>query len=385
MKLLKHGLIGLATAFLAAQARADGEITNELYGAFNAAFQGEDESAKRAAAQAMAAAALADPEHPQAAMIAYEAAWGFCRIEACGEGRDAAAFALSQPESEEYPLMAEREMLSAYIEWNENPKRATRRDLDEKLTVIEALPASLISVVIFSKRMQIDIDSQRWSNLLESAGGMARHLEPVNSVLPDLWAEAALTEQVADFNRSQNRRVEPRLAHVRGKLAEAVQDAEPPVIEQLDSMKWRMEAWQLAFEAYFLSVPGKRPTPSDDIDAIIDSYPDFPHPSDDADDGQEVRDERPFCKGELKMSPPLRYSALQARRGQFGSVIANFSIEASKVTDVEILASIPIDGFRVRAAETLSKWTWIADEEQPEPDCRMSRTNIVLPMVFSLD
>ena len=85
------------------------------------------------------------------------------------------------------------------------------------------------------------------------------------------------------------------------------------------------------------------------------------------------------------MTPPLRYSSRQVRRGQFGSVIAKFSIKDSRVADVEILASIPVEGFREGAAETISNWAWIADENQPDPDCRMSRTNLVLPMVFSLD
>ncbi|MEL6567413.1 MAG: energy transducer TonB [Pseudomonadota bacterium] len=373
----------VALAVVAGSATA--QINNELYGEFNAAFDSGDVEAKRSAARSMAAAAFTDIDHPQAALIAYEAAWGFCRIEACSEGRDAASFALGLPSGEEYPVRAEREMLSAYIDWNGDPKRSTRRALDDALEAAEPVSASLVSVGIFSARMQSDAEDLRWSRLKESAGGMARHLEPVKSVLPRIWVEAALAEQVADFNHRQNRRVEIELAHVQGKFAEALIDADPAQIEALEPFRWRIEAWRAAVVAYFQSVPGSRRTPESEIDAVLAAYPDYPESSDaeNIDAGED--DNRPFCKGDFDMSPKLRYPARQARRGQFGSVFAKLTVESGQVTDVEILASVPLEGFKERAKETVLQWTWIADDEQPDPDCRTSYSNLILPMVFSID
>ncbi|MEM9740024.1 MAG: energy transducer TonB [Pseudomonadota bacterium] len=85
------------------------------------------------------------------------------------------------------------------------------------------------------------------------------------------------------------------------------------------------------------------------------------------------------------MRPPLCDPSRAARRGQFGSVIAEIEIEDGQVSNVDILASIPVQGFRNLAKETVLQWGWIADDVQPEPDCRMSRTNIILPIVFALD
>lgn len=375
---------GAALAIGLCVAQAEAEITTELYSSFAAAYETDDAEAKRSAAESMAAAAMDQPEHPQAALIAFEAAWGFCRIEDCESGRDAAAFALQQPPTDGYPVMGEREMLMAYIDWRTNPKRATRRALDDALEVVERLPASTVSLSIFTMRMQADVNKKDWLDLRESAGSMARHLEPVNAVLPHFWAQASLNEQIADFNRNQERRVEPRLAHLQGKLALALEQADPALIETVEDTRWRIEAWRTAINAYFLSKPGERPTPESSINAILEQYPDHPNPPGEESDSSD-QDERPFCDGSFDMTPPIRYSGRQARRGRFGSVYARLSVEDGLVSDVEILASVPLEEFRDQASKAIAQWRWIAADDQPEPDCKMSYSNIVLPIIFSLD
>lgn len=101
--------------------------------------------------------------------------------------------------------------------------------------------------------------------------------------------------------------------------------------------------------------------------------------------GQGGVSQLPLCLGKFDMEPKLKYPRSAARKGMVGAVIARIALKDGKVDTVNILGSVPEEGFKAAAAETVAQWQWIVSDGEPGVTCRLDRKNLILPMTFQMN
>ncbi len=383
-------------AFLALRSWA--EIPPGIIADYNAALQSGDAGAQQKAAAGLTSAAMSDPADPQATLLAYEGAWTLCRTGDCKAAIAPAEFALSQPPTDAHPLMADRELLAALAVWMNDRNRRTRKRFDTVLAQHVDAPPSTVSVSAFNLRYEADLVAGDWGQLEASAGDAARHFEQVSEQLPESWINARFATIVADYTNGPNGNAQEDMVRLEGELYQMVygsaqaQAGEEPVAWLKDSY-WRASAWRYAMNAYFASIDtsrtgsrlgGDKGLDEKRVDEILASYTDAVDVKPSMTDTPGVAEDLPFCEGELVQSPSLRYPSRAGFSGHIGAVIAGYRFEDGQVVDVEVLASVPFDGFRDEVVKTVSRWRWKKAENQPSEPCRMSRDNIIQTFVFQL-
>lgn len=374
----------LLTAFLAAAAfglaPSAAEVPNETIRSFNEAVSGGDVEAQLEAAMGLASAAMNNPDDPRAAVLAYEAAWRLCQVDACRGAGEPARFAQSLPASDDHPIAVDRTLLVAFVDWTLNPERRTRRALDDALAEVAGTEPSVVTLTAFNNRMVSDMQASAWRQLQTSAGEAARHFEPARDVVGDRWVEASLAEIVAGFNRRPSKQQQIKLSHLRGKLGAMRRpyfDRRDDSPVWLDDAFFRVQAWELAISAYLAS-SNEREAADSELQDILASYDDP-----EAEGSSDSLDELPFCEGYLVQSPALTYPQASLRSRVVGAVLVGLRVEEGEVHDVRILASVPVEGFRDEALKTVSQWDWAWAEEQPIEPCSRSHDDMVLPLVWA--
>lgn len=138
-------------------------------------------------------------------------------------------------------------------------------------------------------------------------------------------------------------------------------------------------------EAYFLSARKRFPG-DDEIDAILAGY-NADSPSLNARARQSSEEYAlPFCSGEMVQKPAMRYRMRDVRKGRFGAVILGFELDQEgRVVNPVVLASVPEEHFDDRSMRIVGKWRFKPDD----PDavgvtCRLNRSNVIQPLLFSL-
>lgn len=357
------------------------QVPDEVILAFNAAVTRGEPAAVGGSAKVLADSVMEHRDDPRAALLAYEAAWALCRVGDCPAGVEAARFAASQPDTMDYPSLAERQLLTAYIDWTGKSERSTRSALDEALAAVAPMPPGTLSLKAFIERLTERLNQGHWPATRELANLAVQHLAPAKSQIPETYVEIALIEQMADFQIRKDPDAEVALAHLQGELASLMQGQGSEAIETAEALRWRIEAWRAALHAYFYSNAGERIPSENVLDGILAQYPEYPSDTGQDDDA----DEPELCAGHLNMSPRMRYPVMQMYKGGVGAVYTRITLEDGKVEEVEILASVPQEGFAEQARETILKWRWVVDEDLAEPGCGLSRSNLIVPIVYSIE
>lgn len=221
-------------------------------------------------------------------------------------------------------------------------------------------------------------------NLYETASAATVHLEPVADILPKQYLEARFLAAVAQFNLSQSQDAMIEMAHVEGRSrAYTDQLGERP--EWATSLKWQADAWGMAMDAYFESSRESHPG-ADEIQSILASY------------GSDVAsrnalaerslDENglPFCRGKMIQRPAMKHPSGPYYRGQFGSVILEFDLDAEgQVINPRVLASVPQAVFDEKSMRVVGKWKFKPENRREVGvTCRLERSNLIQPLTFEL-
>lgn len=364
------------------------DISQEKIIAYNEALEtGANPETTLKAAQDLIAEALANPAEEDAVILAYEAGVRLCTIGACKDAKSAADF-VTQAEPTDtttYPTPIDRALLSAYVDWSIDQTRKTDKAFDLALGDAAPTEPTNLSISAFEARYLRDIQNGKPWRVAKNAKEAATHIQPIADVLPQSYVNAALYGAISDFNHTQSVDALRDVTHLRGWLGRYRRSAEGPAKAWSSREQDRTHAWGLSMNAWFIS-SGEGDGLSDrQVDAILAEYEtEVPETSLDTDD-VSGDDRLPFCEGQLEMKPALRYPDNQIDRGLFGAVIANYDFEEGKIVNLVISASVPEEGFKEEASETVSKWRWVPNEGQvPEENCRLSRENVVLPLVFAL-
>lgn len=353
---------------------AGAEVKQSDVAAYNAAIGSSDIATQLAAARQLAQAAISDPANSESALLAYEAAWTLCRLGECASAIAPAAFAASSDLAIGTPRI-----LSAYAEWKTTPSRSTLARLRAAFEAEADLPPTMISLRAFREVYLADNREGRFARSVDTAELAAEHFSKAEGGgLPEFGSEARLVAAVSGFvdrpKLSAMKKMAALSAELYGQYYRAGEDGPT----WMKGHYWQSQAWLYAMHAYFKS----RSQPSlNEADwtalqrAEVAGVPARP--------SQASVDVRPLCAGELIQKPALTYPAAAKTKGINGAVIVGFDIDAGVLTNFEVLASVPLDGFREKSLKTVSQWTW-RFTEAPGPHCKTSHDNVVVPLTFWL-
>ena len=273
------------------------------------------------------------------------------------------------------------QVLAAKADYDANADDDTRAMLLAALNAYDG-PPTVETVQAHWTVMINDSTEGDYKKMRESALAVETHVAPVSEILPQQYMEAKFVAAVAYFNDRQNRDALVEMTHVEG-LLKTHRDENGDHPDWADSLAWRADAWGMAMQAYYVS-SGKRHASEEEVDAILQSYWDkVPAPETEEEDAEDLL---PTCPGALAQRPRMKYPAVKAMRGRFGAVILNFELdEEGRVVEPKVLASVPVEEFEERALKTVRKWRYKADKaSEVGVTCRLSSSNVVLPIVFQL-
>lgn len=385
----------MAAAGALSAAGQSGDI-NGVISAYNEAVASGTIDQKSEAARALGAAAMANPDRDDAGVLAYEAGQALCMYDACDGTPPLAAFAASAAIAETAVPPSHIVILAAYADWKAKSNGENRRALDTALDAGIESDVSMLTLSAFQARYLYDLGKSDYRSAEIDARQAAEHFAPFKDMIGKQWSDAVIAGIIAGFNRNPDTQDVVEMAEHRVALAKlSSQLSRSP--DWLDRHRYLANAWQLAMHAYYHSGGGRRQTGSrlqgpdpDALESVVAATErrlyDYPtvrarittSPEDDEPD-------LPFCSGEFDMSPQLRYPLRAAHREMYGAVIARISVTDLKVSEVEILAAVPLSTFEERAKETMEKWSWKVTSGTPGETCRTSRTNIMLPLVFAME
>jgi len=374
----KKALISLCIGAMIGLSPAVAQVPDDVVIAYNQAIGSGDPASIRSAAVALGEAAIMQRADPDAATMAYEAAWQLCRLEQCTEAIAFAQFAVDEPGGEDALPRAHRELLLAYASWRAEDSRKTRKQLDKALEAATNSPPSPMTIVAFWKRVEHDAVQGDNRSLMNTAAQAVAHFEPIRDIAFEMWSGAELLRITATFNERQSLETATDMAELQDalKVFRNGRMSEGEIVpDWWERSYYTADAWRLAIGAYFESVNERRYDP-DAVAAILERTEWMPEP------GQASDGARPFCKGRLIQKPELRYNTRALRKGMFGAVIVRFGVEGGQIVEPEVLASVPQGGFDEDVISRVSQWTY--EFASPDANCRRSRSNIILPTIFQI-
>lgn len=274
------------------------------------------------------------------------------------------------------------EIAAAQAAYDEAQTDARRSALLQALENYQGAPAvETVNAHLIVVRQ--DAIAGDFEKVRQSAGAAARHLEPVKEIVPRQYIDASLLAAVALFNSERDGDAMIEMAHVQG-FAEQQRDNEGNRPDWADKFRWQADAWGMAMDAFFDTERIRHPE-EQEIDAILATYNADTDTVNAAADVTDAEDGLPFCPGRIVQSPKLKYPVDAAKAGLVGAVILGFDFDAEgKVTNPRVLASVPTESFDGEILKTASKWQYRAKKKKDiGVSCRVERTNVVLPFIFS--
>lgn len=366
-------LAGLTACFLLS-APAQAAMPVETIRNFNLALEGDDPSAVIQSAEALIAAAVANPDDPNARGAAFEAGTQLCVREACA--RAIAAAPLMAGEGTEEVSAALANLLVAYAEWS--GAQTARNTAALKLALEKVGPESptLLTISAFDRFQLERFKEGKLSEIRWAAEQAAAHYKPFWSVIPENWGTAELAAAAAQFNETKSDDVLDRFAKLEVamypfKLAGL---KERPAIERI---YYQAYAWRLALDSYFQSTDERATLKAKAADAYVDQEARRL-----AEEYYATREQKPpGCTGRMVKPPKPEFPKSAAKAGYVGAVIVGFEINDGRVENSRILASVPDGTFETAVLESMKTIRWEYDATQEVADCRRS-TDAIYPFNF---
>lgn len=392
MKALHFAVAAAAMLACTAPGAQAGDI-NSIISTYNEAATNGGTDAKLKAAAALGEAAMASPDRDDAALLALEAAKTLCLYGDCEAAIPLAVWVAGETGEAGSVSQAEVALVEAFARWRVRQTLSTRNRLNEALEPFVDGDLSTLTLAAFQRRYAHDAAKGKWGDAYRSASEASRHFEPFRGVIGEQWSDAKIIEIIAGFNMTPEPEEVIAMAEHHVALSEMIPQYPDPKPDWIYDHFYLTLAWDNALMAYFQSGYGERQWSnlSDTDVAALNAkqraimrearWPRTRTSSRTETSGSDL----PFCDGDLRRKPMIRYSMADAQRGRFGSVVLRLAVEAGKVSDVELLAAVPSDRFEQDVIDAVSQWTWIPDEDEvPGKTCRMSRRNMIQEVIFSI-
>ncbi|HIG23936.1 energy transducer TonB [Henriciella sp.] len=371
---------------------------NDVISTYNEAAATGTAAERSAAARALGAAAMSNPDRDDAGLLAYEAGQSLCVYDACDGTPQLAAFAASADIPANAVPPAHIAILGAYADWKASPGGQSRDALDAALQAGVDSGVSLLTLTAYQARYLHDFERSDYREAEINARRAAEHFAPFKDMIGKNWSDAAIAGIIAGFNRNPDTQDVVEMAEHRVALAKLSSETSE-IPDWLDRHHHLAHAWQLAMHAYYQSGGGRRQTGSrlqgpdpEELETVVSSilrkmrdYPTIRTRVVSAEEYGAQKNLLPFCSGEFDMTPQLRYPLRASQRGMYGAVLAKINVTDLQVSDVEILAAVPHSTFEERARETIMKWRWEVSSGTPGETCRTDHSNIFIPLVFAME
>ena len=276
------------------------------------------------------------------------------------------------------------EIVAAQAAYDESQTDARRAALLQALQNYQGDPAvETVNAHLIVVRQ--DAISGDFEKIRESALAASTHLEPVKDIVPRQYIDASLLAAVALFNSERDGDAMIEMAHVQG-FAQQQRDSDGNQPDWADKFRWQADAWSMAMDAFFETERIRHPE-AREIDAILATYEADDESINAVADASEADEGLPFCPGRVVQSPKLKYPATAAKDGLVGAVILGLDFDdQGKVANPKVLASIPTESFDDTILKTASKWRYRANKRKDVGvTCRVDRSNVVLPFIFTLE
>jgi len=259
------------------------------------------------------------------------------------------------------------------------PSEVSREQLMSVLSAYQG-KASVETVSAYMALLTSDVISGDSGKIAQTAIAATRHFEPIAALIPQQYLKARYLKAEAQFKRSQSAEALIDMAHVEG-AAKAYRTSDLRRPDWAKSLYWQAQAWRMTMQAYALEQKRGYPD-TNEVNAILKSY------EVELDRVPSETDSRlpelPVCDGRLIQSPKLRPPRRNVYPEIGAAVILRFGQDAAgRVIDPEVLASVPSNEFDESLLETVAKWKFRpAKRKQVDVTCRLSRTNVVMPVIF---
>jgi TonB family protein len=153
------------------------------------------------------------------------------------------------------------------------------------------------------------------------------------------------------------------------------------ILKQLWPVKWQSEAWAYSLESYLEET--NRQT-SSRISSKLEprklAQPQYGQVQEDP-----ATSSLPVCEGDFE-GREVTYPPSKDFRGYVGAVVARIETDTSgKVTNVDVLASVPADVFAQGVAATLKTWTYKPSKSSAGASCRLNFRNYTYKVRFYID
>ena len=371
------------------------QISTSEVNTFNAAVDSGDARKVQMEAKSLIESVRKNPDDPDSAVLAYEAGWVLCRIGDCASAVPAGEFLARKPISDPaaHPVKADRDLLLAYAKWIVKQNKTTRDALDAALANMDGVEPSLLSVKAFTDRYRVDQIGTDRGLIKASARAAREHMEPIADFVPDQLAVANYVEAAAAWGGSVRSADQMRMEHAIWQFQILMENENYKNAEGIADLRWQAEAWRGAMRSYafakrFGQSPNKRvagtfPGMSPDQQREVAAQYQAKLLAARAKTAGENVGQLPRCVGTFNEPPARAPRGRDQERGYIGSVIVGMDVEAGKLVNVRVLASVPDDKYAKFAVDAFKDLSWEKAEEQPVESCTDSFKDLTFPFTFS--
>ena len=269
----------------------------------------------------------------------------------------------------------EAAILDRLSDYTQKPTSDTRAALFEALDALTPeRRTTLIPNIAASHIVSVSQEQRRWRDMRRAARLAADFWRQDDRFEASKFDLLAIT---SEFISSRNRTSYQELAELYATAFEVVSEAVDADDEEARRQHYdEIYTWGLAMMAYLRS-DGQRAPDWEKLGSPKCKFDCEPLP--------EERLKSPFCEHKgLIQRPGLRYPAQPGMRGLVGAVLLEFSLdESGKVIDPKVRAAVPSNQFEDRTLSTVGQWRMDFVEPLTPEGCRKSRTNVVVPVVYS--
>lgn len=371
---LKALLAGFGVGLMACDG-ASAAIPADVIRSFNTALEGNDPSAVIQTAEALIAAAVANPDDPNARGAAFEAGTQLCLRNACDRALAAAPLMTGPGDVE---LSAElADLLVVYAQWSSDRTANNGSALEKALEATVSESPTLLTIVAFDQYYASRMSGGKLSEIRKIAELAAKHYAPVRNMIPVNWGRVELSAAATAFAESRSDAVIDRLAKLEVSLYPFTLGDRPDKAGIKD-IYHQTSAWRLAVSSWFQTREQRERTALRVADAYVETetkklaeayYADKEGPTS-------------YCDISILKPPEISYPASAAKAGYIGAVIVGFEINDTEIVNVRALASVPDNQFEDAALAAMKSFRWEFNEVQPDPQCSRSGQQVVYPFQF---
>jgi TonB family protein len=371
---LKALVVGLAAGLLLPGA-SQAAVPVDAIRAFNQALEGDDPSAVIQSAEALIAAAVANPDDPAARSAAFEAGTQLCLRNACERALAAAPLMTGEGDAEISAVLAN--LLLVYARWSADKTAENTLALENALEATVPESPTLLTIVAFDQYYASRMKGGKLSEIRKIADLAAKHYAPVKNMIPVNWGRVELSAAATAFAESRNDAVIDRLAKLEVSLYPFTLGDRPDKAGIKD-IYHQTSAWRLAVSSWFQTREQRERTALRVADTYVETekkklaeayYADKEGPTS-------------YCEITILKPPEISYPASAAKAGYIGAVMVGFEIDDTEIVNVRVLASVPDNQFEDAALAAMKSFRWEFNEVQPDPRCSRSGQQVVYPFQF---